>query len=74
MRLKNIATTIGAMALVATPLVAQANAPVIRDAASVQDAEDIAGGSGLIIGLLALAAVVGGIILAVEDDNEPASP
>jgi len=75
MRLRNLATAIGALGLVATPIVAQAaNAPA-RDASPVSDAEEMAGGgAGIIIGLLALAAVVGGIVIAVEDEDEPTSP
>ena len=74
MRLRNLAIATGALGLIATPIVAQAaNAPVARDAAPVDEAEAL-GGSGVIVGLLALAAVVGAVVIAVEDDETPTSP
>jgi hypothetical protein len=75
MHLKNVAIAIGSLGLVATPIVAQAaSAPVARGGSPVGEAEAMGGGSGIIIGLLALAAIVGGIIIAVEDDDESVSP
>lgn len=76
MRLRNLATAIGALGLVVTPLVAQAaDAPVARDASPVGEAEGIGGGGGgIIIALLGLAAVIGGIVIALEDDEESVSP
>ena len=74
MRLRNVTTAIGALALVVTPLAAQAAAPLARDAAPVDSAEELAGGSGIIVALLALAAVVGGVLIAIEDEDEPTSP
>lgn len=74
MRLRNLAIAIGSLGLVVTPIVAQAaNETVVRDAAPVESAENLSG-SGIIIALLALAAVVAGVIIAVEDDNTPTSP
>ncbi len=73
MRLKTLAAAIGALGLVATPLIAQAaNAPA-RAGSPVGEAEELSG-SGVIIGLLALAAVVGAVIIAIEDEDEPSSP
>lgn len=73
MRLKSLATAIGAFGLVVTPIIAQAaNAPA-RAGSPVGEAEEIAG-SGIIIALLALAAIVGGVIIALEDEDEPTSP
>lgn len=75
MRLRNLATALGALGLVVTPLVAQAaNAPIARDASPVESAEDMAGGSGIIIALLGAAAVIAAIVIAVEDEDEPTSP
>ncbi len=74
MRLSKMATAIGAFGLVVTPLVAQAaGAPLTRDASPVGESEAM-GGSGTIIALLGLAAVIGGIIIAVEDEDEAVSP
>ena len=76
MRLRNMATAIGALGLVAAPVFAQAaDAPAARQGAPVDAAEEMAGGSsGIIIAVLALAAIVGGIIIATDDDEEPTSP
>ena len=75
MRMRNLAIAIGSLGLVVTPIVAQAEiAPAARAGSPVDDAEGIAGGGAFIIGLLALAAVVGGVIIATEDEETPTSP
>jgi len=79
--LKKIATACAATALVATPVMAQAAsaeaAPASREATALDQSEEFGGGgTGLIIGLLALAAVVAALVIAFDDgdDPEPASP
>ena len=57
-----------ALALVAVPTMAQAETP--RQAAPVEGENDMIGGAGLIIGILAIAAIVGGIIISTSDDDE----
>ncbi len=57
-----------ALALVAVPTMAQAETP--RQAAPVEGENDMIGGAGLIIGILAVAAIIGGIIIAADGDNE----
>lgn len=76
MRLRNLATAMGAFSLVAAPVLAQAaDAPAARQGASVETAEEIGGGSsGIIIAVLALAAIIGGILIATDDDDKPTSP
>lgn len=76
MRLRNLAIAIGASGLVAAPVFAQAaDAPAARLGAPVDAAEEIGGGrNGIIIAVLALAAIVGGILIAIDDDEEPTSP
>ncbi len=80
--LKKIATACAATALVATPVMAQAangaeTASATRTSTALEQSEEFGGGgSGLIIGLLALAAVVAALVIAFDDgdDPEPASP
>ncbi len=73
MRLKALATVVGALGLVVTPIVAQAANSPARAGAPVDEAEELAG-SGIIIALLAAAAVVAAVVIAVEDEDEPTSP
>ena len=76
MRLRNLATAIGALGLVAAPVFAQAaDAPAARQSTPIGEAEEIGGdSSGIIVAVLALAAIVGGIIIATDDGDEPTSP
>ena len=77
MQLRKLAAAGAAFGLVATPIVAQASpAAVDRVGAPIDAAEEIGGGtSGLVIAILALAAVIAGIVIAVDDDeDEPVSP
>ncbi|MCP9222498.1 hypothetical protein MKP08_07035 [Erythrobacter sp. LQ02-29] len=61
-----------ALALVSVPTMAQAE--VSRDAAPVEGESNLAGGSGVIIGILAVAAIIAGIVVAADsDDEEPIS-
>lgn len=74
MKISKLTTALGALALIATPIVAQAAEAPVRASADVTDAENMAGGGGIIVALLALAAVIGGVVIALEDDEEPTSP
>ena len=71
MTLKNILAATAAMSLVTAPVVAQAAAP--RAGAQVGDAENLRG--GFIIPLIALVAIILGILAATGDDDDlPKSP
>jgi hypothetical protein len=75
MQLRNLTMALGALGLVTTPVLAQAaDAPAAREGAPVESAEQIGGGSGILVAVLALAAIVGGILIAVDDADEPTSP
>ncbi|WOE74597.1 hypothetical protein [Alterisphingorhabdus coralli] len=78
MKLRALAAATAALALTATPVLAQAtqSAPVSRSVEASANESDLEGDTGLIVGILAAAAVVGAIILIADDDDddEPASP
>ena len=67
MTLKNILAATAAMGLVTAPVLAQA-APA-RTGAEVGDAENLRG--GFIIPLIALVAIILGILAATGDDDDP---
>ncbi|KLE33797.1 hypothetical protein [Aurantiacibacter luteus] len=76
---KTMTALAAASALVATPVLAQSVDATRAPAQVEQNAEQMRGGNGggVLIGLLALAAIIAGIIIAVGgDDNEdlPTSP
>ncbi|AOG02087.1 MAG: hypothetical protein ACT6R2_09810 [Blastomonas fulva] len=67
------AATLAALAIAATPVLAQAGAQRVS-ATSTEDSE-AAGGTGIIIGIVAAAAVIGGIVIAADQDSDtPTSP
>lgn len=82
MNFRNVATTVvAALSLIAMPTMASAQtvsasklsvASSARSSAKV-DSENLAGGS-LIIAVLAAAAVIAGIYIAADSDDEPDSP
>lgn len=73
MTTKFLATTAASLALVATPVVAQATT-ADRASAPAGATSELEGGSGIIIAILAAAAIIGGIIVAADsDDDTPAS-
>ena len=75
MQLRNLTMALGALGLVTTPVLAQAaDAPAARESAPVESAEQLGGSSGIIVAILALAAIVGGIVIATDDEDEPTSP
>ncbi|VWX57497.1 hypothetical protein [Sphingorhabdus sp. 109] len=67
-----------AASLVSAPVLAQASQPVssaVRTSATVEGENDLEGGSGIIIAILAAAAVIAGIIIAADgSDDTPTSP
>ena len=79
MRFAKILSAAAIVSLAGTPALAQAanvsTASVQRTAALQGDDSELAGGPGIIIAILAAAAVIGGIILAVDSgDDSPVSP
>lgn len=76
---------VSALALVGTPVLAQATNPAaklsvaaaqsnsVRAGAAVGSENELAGGS-IIIAVIAAAAVIAGIIIAADGDDEPESP
>jgi predicted nucleic acid-binding protein len=68
MKLKNLSIALGAVALASAPAIAQvASAPSI--APLVGDESKAGDGKGIILGLIAAAAIIGGIILATDDNG-----
>ena len=71
---------VAAASLVSAPVLAQAAQPVssvsqARTVAVSADDSDLEGGSGIIIAVLAAAAVIAGIIIAADgSDDTPTSP
>lgn len=71
--LKNTLAASAALAMIGAPVAAQAAAE--RSASPVKKSEELAG-SGLVVGLIAAALVVVGIIVVADSDDgdEPVSP
>ncbi|MEO9469487.1 hypothetical protein [Parasphingorhabdus sp.] len=70
---------VAAASLVSAPVLAQAVQPVSsqveRTSALAADESNLEGGSGIIIAVLAAAAVIAGIIIAADgSDDTPTSP
>lgn len=72
---------IAAASLVSAPVLAQAAQPVssatqpVRAVAAVDSESELEGSSGIIVALLAAAAVIAGIIIAADgSDDTPTSP
>ena len=75
MKFRNVLAATAALTLAAAPAVAEASYE--RVAAQVEGESELSGGSGVIIGILAAAAIIAGIIIAVDsndDDDLPTSP
>lgn len=82
-KLGTATATLAALMMAATPAVAAAPQTAAsklsvaqnakRTGANAERANQVAGGSWILIGLAAVAVVVG-IILITDDDDEPASP
>ena len=75
--LKKAAAALAATSMVATPVAASAATAFdgARSASAVSKKNGLEGGSSWIIAVLAVAAVIGGIILISDNDkDEPVSP
>ena len=71
MKIRNVALATAALALAASPAIAEA--AFERSVAPVQGESELEGGSTVLIAVLAAAAVVAGIDV-IADDDEPTSP
>lgn len=71
MKLKSVAIGLAALAAAVAPVGASALSAQ-RSAAPVEDANELQG-TGLIIGIVAVAAIIGGIILIADDSDDPVS-
>ena len=77
--LKKAAISLAATSMILAPVAASA-APAasfsdVRSVSDVDSESDLLGGTGWIIGLLALAAIIGGILIAGgNNDDTPTSP
>ena len=77
MKFGNLASALAAATLVAAPVAAQAVnsvAPAVeRVGTASSSSEKLEGENGILIAILAAAAVIAGIII-IADDNDPTSP
>ncbi|MEZ5708150.1 MAG: hypothetical protein R3E02_02045 [Blastomonas sp.] len=79
-KLKPALAALAAISISSTPVLAQSaqsdNAPVERESASQKEANEGRGGStGIILAILAAAAIIGGVAVAAGNkDDSPASP
>ncbi len=69
MMTKFLATTAVSLALIATPVVAQATT-ADRASAPVGATSELEGGSGIILAILAAAAIIAGIIIAADNEDD----
>lgn len=77
MRFPKVLAALAATSLVASPALAAptasklsiANAAGVKSSTAVQKANNGLGGSGLIVGLLAAAAVIAGLVIALDDSK-----
>ncbi len=76
MKLRSIATAVAAVALTTSPVLAQvAQTETVRASETSEAKAELEGGSGIIIALLAAAAIVAGIVIAAGNDSDtPTSP
>ena len=74
--LKKAAISLAATSMIAAPVAASAATSLdSARATSTLDGESQLNGTGWIIGLIALAAIIGGIIIASDNDSDtPTSP
>lgn len=70
MKVRNLAAAAAAVTLLAAPVAAQA-APQ-RAAAPTEQGNELR--SSWLIGILAVAAIIAGILIAAKNDNDPVSP
>jgi len=76
MKINKIMLGLSAAALVAMPAVAQVAMVPTAAPLDGEESEMAAGGTGLILGIIGAAAVIGGIVVIADDDNSdaPVSP
>lgn len=67
MKLRSAAFGLAALSLVASPVLAQA--AMERSNAPIEEENDLAGGPGILLGALAVAAVIGAVIVAADEDD-----
>ncbi|QFT77035.1 hypothetical protein [Erythrobacter sp. THAF29] len=74
MKFRNVALATAAVSLAASPAIAEA--AFDRSTAPVEGESELEGGSGILIAILAAAAIIAGIIVAADDNGEdlPTSP
>ena len=72
MRSRSIASSLTALSLLAAPVAAQA-APAARTSAPAVEENEMVGGATWIWAVIAIAAVVGAILL-LDGDDDPVSP
>lgn len=66
---------IAAVSMVAAPIVAQAAPAVERAATELQGESKLKGSTGIILALLAAAAIIAGIVVAADNEDDlPTSP
>jgi hypothetical protein len=74
--LKKLIASASLLILAASPVLAQLS--VDRSAVAARTAEadesEAEGSTGIVIGVVSAAAVIGGIIIASDDEDEPTSP
>lgn len=68
MKFRNLLAATAALSLAASPALAETSARVSAPVA--QDESNVEGGSGLIIAILAAAAVIAGIVIIADDGDE----
>ncbi len=74
MKFRNLLAATAAISLAASPALAQSSANVDRISAPVAQDESELQGSGILIAILAAAAVIAGIIIIADNgDDEPIS-
>lgn len=72
MKIRSIALATAALTLAASPAIAEA--AFERSVAPVEGESELQGGSTFLFAALAAAAVIGGIIIVADGDDEPTSP
>lgn len=76
--MKKLVLAFGAASLAFSPVAASAveGSQLSRSSAPVEGESELTGGSGIIIGLFAAAAVIAGIVVVADDSNDdlPTSP
>lgn len=72
MKIRTLAAAAAVLSLATAPAIAEIS--LDRTPAPVEGESEVGGGSGLLIAILAGAAVIAGIVIAADDDDAPVSP